>query len=170
MIKDYQQLIDIKNQEGGLTLAFGCFDILHYGHLNFINKVLELSACPVAIGVLPDQYVKATKGENRPLNNEEVRLKTLDDNLINAYSFLVNEKGDYSYYKEKFNLCGKEVLWQYPINALYLLKPSEFYYSTDFPLTKEILAVFSELNIKHQAVAYTEGISSTAIIEELKSK
>ena len=60
------------------------------------------------------------------------------------------------------------MLWQYPINALYKIKPTEFYYSTDFPLTDSILAVFEELNLKHYAIEYTKGISSTDLINKLK--
>ena len=168
MIKNYEELIDIKNSCGGIALAFGCFDIMHYGHVNFINHVLEKTTLPLAIGVLPDVYVRATKGENRPLNKESDRLATLDKEGNQPYAFLVAEKGDYNYYKDKFHLSGKEVLWQYPINALYKIKPTEFYYSTDFPLTDSILAVFEELNLKHYAIEYTKGISSTDLINKLK--
>lgn len=170
MIKNYQELIELKNKNDGIAIAFGCFDILHYGHLNFINKVLELTTLPFAVGVLPDEYVKATKGDGRPVNCENARLNSLDKKGEQPYTFLINEKGDYSFYQKKFDLVGQEKLWEYPINALYSIKPTEFYYSTDFPLTKEILAVFEELNIKHQAVPYTEGISSTDIINKLKEQ
>lgn len=168
MIKNYEELVELKHDNGGLAIAFGCFDILHFGHSNFINMVLELTKLPFAVGVLPDVYVKATKGDERPYNDEESRLASLDENTNAPYVFLVNKKGDFDFYKEKFNLSGKEHLWQYPINALYLLKPTEFYYSTDFPLTKEILSVFDELKIKHVAVPYTKGISSTLLINKMK--
>lgn len=168
MVKSYQELIKIKEAQGGLAVAFGCFDILHYGHLNFFEKVSKLTTCPIAIGVLPDEYVRITKGEGRPINNEATRLKSVDEALKNKYTFLVSEKGEFNFYKDKFNLEGGEVLWCYPINALYKIKPTEFYYSTDFPLTEDIKKVFEELNLKHQAVPYTEGISSTEIINHLK--
>lgn len=170
MKKNYQELIELKAKNNGLAIAFGCFDILHYGHLNFINKVLETTSLPFAVGVLPDEYVRATKGEGRPLNCEEARLNTLDTTGAQPYSFLVSEKGDYSFYQNKFDLQGKEKLWEFPIHALYCIKPTEFYYSTDFPLTKEILAVFKELDIAHQAIPYTEGVSSTDIINKLKEQ
>ncbi len=168
MVKTYQELIKIKEAQGGLAIAFGCFDFLHYGHLNFFDKLSKLTSYPIAIGVLPDEYVRATKGEGRPVNNELDRLKTVDEALKTGYSFLVSEKGEFDFYKDKFNLEGGEVLWSYPINALYEIKPTEFYYSTDFPLTNEIKKVFEELNLTHQAVPYTEGISSTEIINHLK--
>lgn len=168
MIKNYDELIKIKEENGGLAIGFGCFDILHYGHLNYVNAVLEKTNLPFAVGVLPDEYVRVTKGENRPVNNEKLRTAKLDEKGAQPYTFLIDEKGDYEYYKNKFNLSGKEVLWQFPINALYRIKPTEFYYSTDFPLTKEILAVFDELHLKHQAISYTEGISSTDLINRMK--
>lgn len=170
MIKNYQELIEIKALHNGLAIGFGCFDILHYGHLNFINRVLETTSLPFAVGVLPDEYVRETKGKDRPLNGEYDRLDTLDNKGAQPYSFLINEKGDYSFYQTKFNLSGGAKLWEYPIHALYQIKPTEFYYSTDFPLTKEILSVFEELNIKHYAVPYTEGVSSTELIKKLKEQ
>ena len=166
MIKNYQELVEIKNQSGGLAVAFGCFDILHYGHLNFVNSVLEKTSLPLALGVLPDVYVKNTKGEGRPVHTESERAGTLDSNAQHDYTFIVNEKGDFEFYKSKFNLTHGKLLWEYALNALYKIKPTEFYYSTDFKMTKEILMVFDELKIKHYAVPYTEGISSTAIIKK----
>ena len=37
--RDYEALIARKKRDGGLTMAFGCFDIFHYGHLRFLQKV-----------------------------------------------------------------------------------------------------------------------------------
>lgn len=168
MIKNYQELIKIKEENGGLALGFGCFDVLHYGHLNYVNSVLGTTSLPLAIGVLPDSYVRLTKGEGRPVNDEVSRLNKMDMVGAQAYTFLIDKKGDYETYQKKFNLSGMEALWEYPINALYEIRPTEFYYSTDFKLTKEILAVFEELKIKHFAVPYTEGISSTDLIKKMQ--
>lgn len=170
MIKNYDELKAIKKEQGSLAIAFGCFDVLHHGHFAFIDNVLAITSSPLAVGVLPDNYVKATKGEERPYNNENMRLENLDSEGAQNYTFMVNKKGEFSTYKEKFAIFSNELLWEYPINALYEIKPTEFYYSTDFPITNEILAVFNELNIKHQPIAYTEGISSTTLIEKLKTK
>ncbi|MBO5776766.1 MAG: adenylyltransferase/cytidyltransferase family protein [Clostridia bacterium] len=171
MIKNYEELKLIKRDASGLTIVFGCFDILHYGHLNFIKKVSELAQSPIAIGVLPDSYVRATKGEDRPINGELDRLYAIDAACPMHYSFIVNERGDYNFYQKKLSLTNApSVLWEYPIHALYQIAPTEFYYSTDFPITDTIKAVFAELNLKHQAVQYTEGISSTSLIEALKKQ
>ena len=170
MIKTYDELIDIKNKENGIAVAFGCFDILHYGHVNFINAVQKMTELPLAVGVLPDEYVRATKGSGRPVNDERARVNAIDEKTTLDYAFIVNEKGDFDYYKKKFNLESGKLLWEYALNALYRIKPTEFYYSTDFKMTKEILTAFDELKIKHRAVPYTEGISSTAIIEGAQPK
>ena len=170
MIKTYDEIIEIKEKSGGIAVAFGCFDILHYGHVNFINAVQNDTEFPFAVGVLPDEYVRATKGEGRPVNNENLRVKAINEQTGADYAFIVNEKGDFDYYKKKFNLEGGKLLWEYALHSLYRIKPTEFYYSTDFKMTKEILMAFDELKIKHFAVPYTDGISSTAIIEGSQPK
>lgn len=50
----------------------GCFDLLHLGHLHSFMKARE--ACDVLfVGLNTDASVKRLKGEDRPINNEEMR-------------------------------------------------------------------------------------------------
>ena len=50
----------------------GCFDLLHLGHLHSFMKARE--ACDVLfVGLNTDASIKRLKGENRPVNNEELR-------------------------------------------------------------------------------------------------
>lgn len=50
----------------------GCFDLLHLGHLHSFMKARE--ACDVLfVGLNTDASIKRLKGEDRPVNNEELR-------------------------------------------------------------------------------------------------
>ncbi len=50
----------------------GCFDLLHLGHLHSFMKARE--ACDVLfVGLNTDASIKRLKGEDRPINNEEMR-------------------------------------------------------------------------------------------------
>ena len=56
------------------TVVFtnGCFDLLHLGHLHSFMKARE--ACDVLfVGLNTDASIKRLKGEDRPINNEEMR-------------------------------------------------------------------------------------------------
>lgn len=59
-----------------LVLAGGCFDILHIGHITFLEKA---KGAGDALFVLlePDIKIKKLKGSNRPINNQEDRAKIL---------------------------------------------------------------------------------------------
>jgi D-beta-D-heptose 7-phosphate kinase/D-beta-D-heptose 1-phosphate adenosyltransferase len=61
-------------QAGGKRLAFtnGCFDILHRGHVTYLQFARE-QADALCVGLNSDASVKRNKGENRPINSEEDR-------------------------------------------------------------------------------------------------
>ena len=62
----------------GKTVVFtnGCFDILHSGHIQYLEQARELGDCLI-IGLNSDASVKLLKGECRPINSEEDRATVL---------------------------------------------------------------------------------------------
>ena len=61
-------------QAEGKRLAFtnGCFDILHRGHVTYLQFARE-QADALCVGLNSDASVKRNKGDNRPINSEEDR-------------------------------------------------------------------------------------------------
>ena len=61
-------------QAAGKSLAFtnGCFDILHRGHVTYIQFARE-QADALCVGLNSDASVKRNKGDKRPVNSEEDR-------------------------------------------------------------------------------------------------
>ena len=58
----------------GLTM--GCFDLLHEGHLRFLQEVR--SRCDhLVVGLATDDAVRRVKGENRPIVDEDARRQML---------------------------------------------------------------------------------------------
>jgi len=54
----------------------GCFDLLHDGHLHLIREAKK--RCDfLIIGLNSDESVKILKGESRPIENQEQRVKNL---------------------------------------------------------------------------------------------
>lgn len=72
--------IRIKIRKEGKKLVFtnGCFDILHKGHVSYLNEAKKLGDY-LMVGVNSDASVKKLKGENRPVNNETDRAYLLDN-------------------------------------------------------------------------------------------
>ena len=54
----------------------GCFDILHYGHIKYLEKCKRLGSILV-IGLNSDSSVKKIKGKNRPVTGEKERAALL---------------------------------------------------------------------------------------------
>src|SRR5574344_843789 len=54
----------------------GCFDILHVGHVRYLQKTKEFADYMVVL-LNSDVSVKKIKGEGRPINNEDDRAEIL---------------------------------------------------------------------------------------------
>ena len=54
----------------------GCFDILHAGHVTYLQAARNEGDC-LLVGLTSDSGVKALKGPSRPLNNESDRASLL---------------------------------------------------------------------------------------------
>jgi len=58
---------NLKKKNKKIVFTNGCFDILHYGHLRYLEKAKELGDILI-VGVNSDSSVKAIKGKGRPIN------------------------------------------------------------------------------------------------------
>lgn len=61
-------------QAAGETVVFtnGCFDILHYGHVDYLHQAAQYGN-RLVVGLNTDASVSRLKGPNRPLQNEASR-------------------------------------------------------------------------------------------------
>lgn len=67
-----------KIQDAGKTVVTtnGCFDILHVGHVRYLQKTKTYADYSVVL-LNSDKSVKLIKGEGRPINNESDRAEIL---------------------------------------------------------------------------------------------
>ena len=59
-----------------IVMTNGCFDILHPGHLDYLQKARKLGDILI-VAVNDDDSVRRLKGESRPINTIKMRLKML---------------------------------------------------------------------------------------------
>lgn len=59
-----------------ITLANGCFDVLHVGHVRYLHAARELGG-KLVVAVNADASVRALKGEGRPVMPAEERAEIL---------------------------------------------------------------------------------------------
>ncbi|MBC7922974.1 MAG: D-glycero-beta-D-manno-heptose 1-phosphate adenylyltransferase [Ferruginibacter sp.] len=69
-----------ENQE--VVFTNGCFDILHAGHVDYLEKARHLGG-KLVVGVNTDHSVKRLKGASRPVVDEQARTR-----IIAALSFV----------------------------------------------------------------------------------
>lgn len=78
----------MKKQIVGLTT--GCFDLIHYGHLHYLKRCKELCDY-LYVGVDSDKLVKKTKGEDRPIINQDERFGLIANLSCVDSVFYLNE-------------------------------------------------------------------------------
>ncbi len=71
-----------------IVLAGGCFDILHLGHISFLQEAKKHGKI-LMVMVEHDEQIKKWKGPNRPINTQETRAKILAQLPIVDYVILL---------------------------------------------------------------------------------
>lgn len=69
-----REALDGKGEK--LVLTNGCFDILHAGHVRYLQQARSLGDA-LAVGLNSDRSVRELKGEGRPLNPQDDRAEVL---------------------------------------------------------------------------------------------
>ena len=71
-----QRVADWRRAGNRITLANGCFDLLHVGHVRYLHAARELGG-KLVVAVNGDDSVCALKGEGRPLMPADERAEIL---------------------------------------------------------------------------------------------
>ena len=71
-----QRVADWRRAGHRITLANGCFDLLHVGHVRYLHAARELGG-KLVVAVNDDASVRALKGEGRPVMPAEERAEIL---------------------------------------------------------------------------------------------
>jgi D-beta-D-heptose 7-phosphate kinase/D-beta-D-heptose 1-phosphate adenosyltransferase len=140
-----------KWRSAGKTIVFtnGCFDILHRGHVEYLNLSKELGDILV-LGLNSDKSVRILKGEGRPLVPEEDRAFILSQLIsVDAVSIFEEET---------------------PHNLLRVVSPDILVKGGDYTLEEVVgREIVEEYNGKIVTVPVITGTSTTNVIEKIKS-
>ena len=69
-------LKSIGRQGGRIAFTNGCFDILHAGHVSYLEQARSTADCLV-VGLNSDSSIRRLKGPSRPVNREQDRARVL---------------------------------------------------------------------------------------------
>lgn len=134
---------------GGKSIVFtnGCFDILHAGHVVYLNQAKALGDIFI-LGLNSDASVSRLKGTSRPINAQANRALVLAALSAVDYICIFEEDTPYALIKEVLpDVLVKGGDWQ----------PSEIV-GSDIVLQK---------GGKVLSLDFVEGLSTTAILEKL---
>ena len=67
---------ELKSQGKQIVFTNGCFDILHAGHVTYLNYCKQQGDILV-VGMNSDESIKGLKGEDRPVHKEDDRARVL---------------------------------------------------------------------------------------------
>lgn len=139
----------VKLQKAGKRVVFtnGVFDILHIGHLTYLEEAGNLGDILV-VGVNSDASVKVNKGDKRPINSEKNRAYVLLGTKFVNYAVIFDEKT--------------------PEKLLDILKPDVHvkggdYKKEDLPETKIVEGNGGEVKI----LSFVDNVSTTQIINKI---
>ncbi len=144
-----EQVLEWQENSEQVVFSNGCFDILHLGHIDYLEKA-RLLGDRLIIGVNTDSSVKKLKGPKRPINSEYARAR-----MLAAMGFV-----------DAVVLFGEET----PYELIKCLKPDILVKGNDY-LTENIVGADIVINNggKVKTVALVEGFSTTYIIDKIKN-
>jgi len=80
----------LKADNKKVVFTNGCFDLIHAGHIDYLNKAKALGDVLI-VGLNSDYSVKRIKGEKRPIINEDERAEIISNIKPVDYVVLFDE-------------------------------------------------------------------------------
>ena len=138
-------------QRKGKKIVFtnGCFDILHRGHVTYLNQARDLGDLLI-VGINSDESVKRLKGQERPVNMLEDRAYVLS--ALKSVDYVIPFEEDT------------------PLNLINLIMPDILVKGGDYTIDRiigaqEVLAHGGRVEI----IPFVPGKSTSAIIDTIKT-
>ncbi len=150
-VLDSVSVLEFRDDHADKKIVFtnGCFDILHIGHIRYLQQASLLGDILV-VGVNSDDSVKRLKGDERPINSEKDRVE-----LLSALGFV-----DYV-------IVFKE---DTPYELVRTLQPDILVKGGDYSPNDVVgRDIIKSRGGEVVIIPYVEGRSTTKIIEKLRA-
>jgi D-glycero-beta-D-manno-heptose 1-phosphate adenylyltransferase len=149
-LDEAKKLMTQWKNEGDVVFTNGCFDILHLGHVDYLEKASRFGT-KMIVGVNKDSSVSTLKGPERPINKEYARAR-----IIASLAFV-----------DAVILFEEET----PLNLIEALSPDILVKGNDYTIDKIVGADFViEHGGRVETIPLVEGYSTTNIVSKLKNQ
>ena len=143
-------LLNIRKQGKTIVTTNGCFDILHVGHVRYLEETKKFGDVLI-VALNSDKSVKALKGEGRPINNEFDRAEVLNGLKSVDYVVLFDE--------------------QSPAELLAEIKPDVHTKGADYNEdTLPEAKIIKENGGRLEFIQFVQGKSTTATIQKISAQ
>ena len=135
---------ELKNKDRKIVFTNGCFDILHIGHIKYLEKAKSFGDVLI-VGLNSDDSIRRLKGNNRPINTQNDRAYILASLEVIDYLVIFDEDT--------------------PFELINLIKPDVLVKGGDYE-GKEVVGqdIAKELKL----VKFIDGKSTTKTIERIQ--
>ena len=154
-LKSWDELVALakKLQQSGkiIVTTNGCFDLLHRGHVEYLEQARKLGDC-LFVGINSDDSVKKLKGPGRPLNEASSR-----GTVLSALRCV-----------DGVTVFDQDT----PVEWLKSLKPQIHAKGGDYkePHRLPEFAALKTWGGKLEIIPFVEGFSTTSIVSKMKSR
>lgn len=148
--EDLRALIDTIHHSGKTVVTTnGCFDILHVGHVRYLEKTKTFGDFLIVL-LNSDKSVKSIKGPSRPVNSELDRAEILSALRCVDYVVLFDEDS--------------------PKNLLDEMKPDVYTKGADYTMeTLPEADIMKKNGTRVEFIEFVDGKSTTNIINKMKN-
>ncbi len=148
--EDLRALIDTIHHSGKTVVTTnGCFDILHVGHVRYLEKTKAFGDFLIVL-LNSDKSVKSIKGPSRPVNSELDRAEILSALRCVDYVVLFDEDS--------------------PKNLLDEMKPDVYTKGADYTMeTLPEADIMKKNGTRVEFIEFVDGKSTTNIINKMKN-
>ena len=136
---------ELKNNDKKIVFTNGCFDILHIGHVKYLEKAKNFGDILI-LGLNSDDSTHRLKGKNRPINTQDDRAYILASLEVVDYVVIFNEDT--------------------PLNLIKLIKPDVLVKGGDYE-GKEVVGqdIAKELKL----VQFIDAKSTSKTIKKIRN-
>lgn len=147
---EIKNLVDKIHADGKTVVCTnGCFDILHVGHVRYLQKTKSFADYSIVL-LNSDKSVRSIKGPTRPINSENDRAEILSALSCVDYVVLFDEDS--------------------PRNLLDEIKPDVYTKGADYTLeTLPEADIMEKNNTRVEFITFVEGKSTTSTINKMKN-
>ncbi len=142
------EIAELKSMGKKVVFSNGCFDILHAGHVDYLEKAREKGDFLV-VALNTDASVRRIKGDDRPVNNQDSRARVLAGLGCINMVILFDENT--------------------PYDLIKMINPDILVKGKDYDLSNIVGAdIVLQNGGKVETIELTEGLSTTSVIDKIK--